>query len=208
MTPTGAALLAHFAQPVQNIPLGRALGTGYGAGDADTNDPNVLRSTLMDLRDENTGDLVEILETNVDDVSGEVLGNLFGRLLELGARDVTISPITMKKGRPGHLVRVVTPPHKSAELAREVMKETGTLGIRVLTARHRFTALRRMDSVSFDLRDQTFETAVKIATDGSGALLHVSAEYEDCRKISQTTGLPLKEVIRKAESEAWKRFGA
>ncbi len=206
LTPTGAALLAHFTRPVANIPLGRALATGYGAGDADTADPNVLRTTLMDLRDEITGDRVEILETNVDDVSGEVLGNLFAKLLELGARDVTISPISMKKGRPGHLVRVVTSPHRSAELARKIMKETGTLGVRVLTARHRFTALRHMEQVSFRVEERNWETAVKIATDGSGEILHVSAEYEDCRRIAETTGLPLKEVIRKAEEEAWKRF--
>lgn len=206
LTPTGAALLAHFARPVDNIPLGRALASGYGAGDADTANPNVLRTILMDLRDETTGDLVEILETNVDDVSGEVLGNLFGRLLELGARDVTISPVMMKKGRPGQLIRIVTPPWKSAELAREVMKETGTLGVRVVTARHRFTALRRMEQVTFTLLGETFETAVKIASDGSGEILHVSAEYEDCRKIADEAGLPLKEVIRNAEEAAWKRF--
>lgn len=207
LTPTGTAILAHFATPIENIPLGRALATGYGAGDADTEDPNVLRTVLMDLRDDTTGDLVEILETNVDDVSGEVLGNLFDRLLELGAKDVTVTPVTMKKGRPGHVIRVVTAPHDSASLAREIMKETGTLGIRVLTARHRFTATRRMDRVSFALGGERFETPVKIAADQSGEVLHVSAEYENCRKIAGTTNLPLKEVIRRAEEEAWKRFG-
>lgn len=207
LTPTGAAILAHFAKAVENIPLGRTLATGYGAGDADMEDPNVLRTVLMDLRDHTSGDLVEVLETNVDDVSGEVLGNLFDRLLDLGAKDVTVTPVTMKKGRPGHVIRVVTAPQMSAALAREIMKETGTLGIRVLAARHRFTATRRMDRVTFSLGEGSFETPVKIATDQSGEVLHVSAEYEDCRKIAGITGLPLKEIIRRAEEEAWKRFG-
>lgn len=207
LTPTGAAILAHFARPIDNVPLGRALATGYGAGDADTEAPNVLRTVLMDLRDDTSGDLVEVLETNVDDVTGEVLGNLFDRLLELGAKDVTVTAVTMKKGRPGHIIRVVTAPCLSAALAREIMKETGTLGIRVLTARHRFTATRRIELVTFSLGMETFETPVKIAADQSGVVLHVSAEYENCRKIANATNLPLKEVIRRAEEEGWRKFG-
>ncbi|MDO9509476.1 MAG: LarC family nickel insertion protein, partial [Thermovirgaceae bacterium] len=159
LTPPGAALLAHFARPVDNIPPGRALAIGYGANnDAET--PDLLRTLLMDLEDGIPGDLVEVLETNVDNVSGEILGNLFDRLIKLGARDVTISPVTMKKGRPGHLIRVVSHPYTSAALAREIMRETGTLGIRVMTGRHRFAATHRMGSVTLSIGGESFETPV------------------------------------------------
>ncbi len=206
LTPAGAALLSHFAQPVDSFPLGRALALGYGAN-SEAEISNLLRTLFMDLKDDDPEDLVEILETNVDNVSGEILGNLFDRLLALGARDVTISPVTMKKGRPGHLIRVVSFPHTSAALAREIMRETGTLGVRVMTGRHRFTATRRIDSVTFFIGEDRFEVPVKIASDQSGEIFHISAEHEACRKIADSARLPLREVMRRAEEEAWKRFG-
>lgn len=207
LTPTGAAILAHFAAPVHTLPLGKALATGYGAGDAETDRPNVLRTLLMELQEETWGDRVDILETNVDDVSGEVLGNLFDRLMGLGARDVSIIPLTMKKGRPGHLVRVVTFPENSSTLAREIMRETGTLGIRILPAVHRFTAERSIRAVTLSIGSDTAEIPVKIACDQGGSILKLSAEYEDCRLFAERTGLPLKDILRRAQEEAWRVFG-
>jgi TIGR00299 family protein len=207
LTPTGAALLSHFAAPVRNLPLGRALATGYGAGDAETDRPNVLRALLMELQEEPWGDRVDILETNVDDVSGEILGNLFDRLMGLGARDVSIIPLTMKKGRPGHLVRIVTFPENSSTLAREIMRETGTLGIRVLPAVHRFTAERSIRTVTLSIGNETAEIPVKIACDQEGAIMKLSAEYEDSRVFAERTGLPLQEILRRAQEEAWRTFG-
>jgi len=134
------------------------------------------------------------------------LGNLFDKLLSIGARDVVIIPVTMKKGRTGHIIKVITKPEHSAKIAREIMKETGTLGIRVIPTRHRFVADRRMDSVNIMFSDEVFDIAVKIAQDQSGEILHISAEYEDCRKVADKVGIPLKEVIRRVEGEAWGRF--
>lgn len=206
LTPTGAALLAHFSRPVRCLPLGVALGSGYGAGDADTERPNVLRALLMDLEDGHWGDAVDILETNVDNVPGETLGYLFDRLMTLGALDVSIIPATMKKGRPGHLVRIVSAPGKSASLAREIMRETGTLGIRVMPALHRFTAERTFESVSVSIEGEIVAVPVKIAKDQQGQVLNVSAEYENCRVLAEKTGIPLKELMRRVQEEGWKRF--
>jgi uncharacterized protein (TIGR00299 family) protein len=202
LTPTGAAILAHFAAPVRTLPLGRALATGHGAGDAETDRPNVLRTLLMELETDTWGDRVDILETNVDDVSGEILGNLFDRLMGLGARDVSVIPLTMKKGRPGHLVRVVTSPEKSSVLALEIMRETGSLGIRVLSGVHRYTAERRMCSVSLSAGNETMDIPVKIAFDQGGEILNISPEFENCRAFAEKTGLPLREVMRRAQAEA------
>jgi hypothetical protein len=207
LTPTGAALLSYFAKPIDNLPKGKVLSIGYGAGDADTEDPNVLRSMLVEINDILTKDQIEVLETNVDDVTGEVLGNLFDKLLAAGARDVAITPTIMKKGRSGHIIKVITKSQNSERVAREMMKETGTLGIRVIPTAHRFVADRRMDNVEISLKGEEFISAVKIAQDRSGEILHISAEYENCRKIADKVGLPLKEVIRRVEEEAWGKFG-
>ncbi|WP_406670089.1 nickel pincer cofactor biosynthesis protein LarC [Methanolobus sp. ZRKC4] len=206
LTPTGAALLSYFAKPLENLPRGKVRSVGYGAGDADTEDPNVLRSMIMDVQDTLSRDTIEILETNVDDVTGEILGSLFEKLLSVGARDVTITPATMKKGRSGHIIKVITKPENSDRVARELMKETGTLGIRVIPTRHRYVADRRMDRVNISVGSREFKVAVKIAQDKSGEILHMSAEYEDCRRVADKIGLPLKEVIRRVEEEAWGKF--
>lgn len=206
LTPTGAAILAYFAKSLENLPKGTVSSVGYGAGDADTEDPNVLRSMIMNVEDTLSRDTIEILETNVDDVTGEILGSLFEKLLSVGARDVTITPATMKKGRSGHIIKVITRPEHSDRVARELMKETGTLGIRVIPTRPRYVADRRMDRVSINIGSQQFEVAVKIAQDRSGEILHMSAEYEDCRRVAEKVKLPLKEVIRRVEEEAWGRF--
>ncbi|OPY22369.1 MAG: hypothetical protein A4E24_00019 [Methanomethylovorans sp. PtaU1.Bin093] len=207
LTPTGAAILGHFARPVENYPKGKVLSVGYGAGDADTEDPNVLRSTLIDTEDDLSRDSIEVLETNVDDVTGEVLGNLFEKLLSIGAKDVAIVPATMKKGRTGHIIKVITRPEHSAAIAREIMRETGTLGIRVIPTKHRYTADRRMDSVRVVIWGKAYDIPVKIAEDHNGEILHISAEYEDCKRVAKELNLPLKDVIRKVEEKAWNIHG-
>ena len=102
MTPTGAAILTHFARPLEAFPQGRVISIGYGAGDSELAGPNVLQGIVSELDSCLIPDIIEVLETNADDVSGEVLGNLFEELLAMGARDVAILPATMKKGRPAH----------------------------------------------------------------------------------------------------------
>ena len=207
LTPTGAALLAHFARPAAGFPLGKSVSAGYGAGDSETEQPNVLRSVLMELSSAFSEDRVDILETNLDDVSGQVLGHLFERLPALGAKDVSVSPLTMKKGRPGHLLRVLAEPDKSQALALEIMKQTGTLGIRILPSVQRFTAQRSFRGVSFPLGEEEARIGIKAAFSPDGRLLNLSAEYEDCRQVAEKTGLPLREILRRAEEQAWRTFG-
>ena len=207
LTPTGAALLSYFSEPIQDIPHGRVISTGYGAGNADLENPNVLRTMIMDIGEHISTDSIEVLETNVDDVSGEVLGNLFDKLMTIGARDVTIIPATMKKCRPGSIIRVITKTENSSKIAREIFRETGSLGIRVMPTKHRFIADRRIDTVDLDIAGKTIECRVKIAEDKSKEIMHISAEFEDCKEISLSTGIPLKEVIRRVEEKGWDSFG-
>ena len=206
LTPTGAAILSHFAKPVEAFPQGRAIAVGYGAGDADLVGPNVLQGVLLEPDAHLIQDIIEVLETNADDVSGEVLGNLFEELLTMGARDVAIIPATMKKGRPAHIIKVIAKPEDSAKLARKIIIETGSLGVRVMPARHRLMAARYIEMIKVELDGQEFETAVKIARDSEGVLLNISAEFEDCKKIAKVSGVPVREVMRRAEEVARKLF--
>jgi len=206
LTPTGAAILTHFARPLEAFPQGRVISIGYGAGDSELAGPNVLQGIVSELDSCLIPDIIEVLETNADDVSGEVLGNLFEELLAMGARDVAILPATMKKGRPAHVIKVIAKPEDTAKLARKIIIETGSLGVRVIPTRHRLMAARRIESVKFEVEGQIYESAVKIARDSEGMLLNISAEFEDCKKIAKTTGIPVKEVMRKAEETARKLF--
>lgn len=206
LTPTGAAILAHFARPVETFPQGRVISIGYGAGDSELAGPNVLQGVLSELDSCLVPDIIEVLETNADDVSGEVLGNLFEELLAMGARDVAILPATMKKGRPAHVIKVIAKPEDTAKLARKIIIETGSLGVRVIPTRHRLMAARRIESIKFEVEGQVYEAAVKIARDSEGVLLNISAEFEDCKKIAKTSGVPVKEVMRRAEETARKLF--
>ncbi len=166
----------------------------------------MLQGVLIEPDSHLVPDIIEVLETNADDVSGEVLGNLFEELLSMGARDVAIMPATMKKGRPAHIIKVIAKPEDSAKLARKIIVETGSLGVRVMPARHRLTASRNIERIKIDLEGQEFETAVKIARDSEGVLLNISAEFEDCKKIAKTSGVPVREVMRRAEEAARKLF--
>ncbi|WP_406656965.1 nickel pincer cofactor biosynthesis protein LarC [Methanolobus sp. ZRKC2] len=203
LTPTGAAILSHYAKPIENMPQGKAVSIGYGAGKANIDNPNVLRIMITEIEEPISTDRVEVLETNVDDVTGEVLGNLFDKLLKLGARDVVIIPATMKKGRPGSIIKVITRPEDSPKIAREIIRETGSLGIRVLSTKHRFVANRKITTIEVDICGQVFECRIKVAEDKNGEIMHISAEYEDCKKLSQATGMPLKEIIRRVEETSW-----
>jgi pyridinium-3,5-bisthiocarboxylic acid mononucleotide nickel chelatase len=206
LTPTGTAILSHFAKSVETFPQGKVISTGYGAGNFELAGPNVLQGVLSELDSYLIPDIIEMLETNADDVSGEVLGNLFEELLAMGAKDVAILPATMKKGRPAHVIQVIARPEDTAKLARKIIIETGSLGVRVIPSHHKLIASRRMESVKFEVDGQVYEAAVKIASDSEGILLNISAEFEDCKKIAKSSRVPVKEIMRKAEEAARRLF--
>jgi len=206
LTPTGAALLAHFVNEKESCPQMRTEHIGYGAGSSDPPIPNVLRIISGEIDDALISDRIEMLETNVDDVTGQVLGNLIDLLLEAGARDVSIIPATMKKGRSGHIIQVIAKPEDSQKLARRIIEETGSLGVRIIPVKHRFIAQREMGEVKLAIKGREFGVSIKIARDLRGVLLNISAEFEDCKKVSRESGISVRDVIRLAEEEGWKVF--
>ncbi len=214
LTPTGAAILAEFADEVASeYPLIRAEAAGYGSGAKDLEIPNLLRGVVGDLVAEEEArpahpdqDRVVQLETNVDDVTGEVLGNLLDLLMEEGALDVAIVPALMKKGRPANIVQVIARREEMDRLARIVMRETGSLGIRIFPSLHRFVARREERTIEVEIEGQVFPVRVKVSLFGDERI-QIKAEHEDCRRIASEVGLPLREVSRRAEERAWREMG-
>jgi hypothetical protein len=201
LTPTGAAILAEVAEGVADLPTLRVRESGYGAGGYDFDDhPNVLRA----IRGDGTGGLrrddITVLETNLDDATPEVLGSLQETLGDVGARDVTVLPATMKKSRPGHLVKVIAKPEDAERVARRLAEETGTLGVREHGAGHRWVAERAFETATVTVDGTDYEVAVKVASDLDGAVYDRSAEYDDALAVARETGLSVREVCRRAEA--------
>jgi uncharacterized protein (DUF111 family) len=207
LTPTGAAILAHVAEGVDRLPEMTVEASGYGAGGYSfESHPNVLRALVGEAPGGLSRDSITVLETNIDDASPEILGGLQETLAEVGALDVSIVPLTMKKSRPGHLVKVIVKPEDAQRVARRLAEETGTLGIREHGAGHRWIADReqRTATISYDGID--YEVSVKVASvDGDTA--DVSAEYDDALAVARETDLPVRAVMRRAEAAVWSESG-
>ena len=200
LTPTGAAILAHFAEGVDSLPPLKLDSSGYGAGGYTFPDhPNVLRALVGDGSGRLTREEITVLETNLDDAPPEILGGLQETLKAAGARDVSILPATMKKARPGHLVKVVVKPEDADRVARKLAEETGTLGIREHGAGHRWVASRSFETAPLDVDGTQYDVAVKIASDAAGDVYDYSAEYEDALAVALETSLSVRDVMRRAE---------
>jgi uncharacterized protein (TIGR00299 family) protein len=201
LTPTGAAILAHVAEGTERLPSLDITESGYGAGDhAFPDHPNVLRALVGESRGSLTRDEIRVLETNLDDASPEMLGGLHESLQAAGARDVSVIPTTMKKSRPGHLVKVIVKPEDARRVARRLAIETGTLGVRETGARHRWVADREFETVEIEVEGTEYEVAVKIASDSEGEVYDVSAEYDDASAVAAETGVAVREVMRQTEN--------
>ena len=137
-TPTGAAIAATLACGFGPLPAMRISAIGYGAGDRDFKEqPNVLRVLIGEKTAAREATLVSVIEANIDDSSPQVLGYAMERLMEAGALDASLSPLQMKKNRPGSLLRVIARPEDQEKLAQIVFAETSTLGLRIYTAERR-----------------------------------------------------------------------
>jgi hypothetical protein len=143
-------------------------------------------------------DTVDLLETNVDDVSGEVIAHAIARFMEAGARDASATPVIMKKGRPGFLIRVISLPETSAQLAELMALELGTLGVRCIPAVHRFIAERTIGEVMVAIGSQSRRMPVKCGR-MHGRIYLVKAEYGPAEAWARELGIPVRDVIRSVE---------
>ena len=199
-TPTGAALittLAVFSRPAFSVDR---VGLGLGTKDP-TGFPNALRVWLGDMAQEETASSTQqgqvvLLETNLDDVSGLVLGYTQERLFAIGALDVWNTPIQMKKNRPGTVLSVLVPKDKEQEASELILRETPTLGIRTRTV-DRYVAGRQMVSVDTDFGPVTVK--VKIL---EGEPISAAPEPDEIRRIALETGIPFQEIYQRATESA------
>jgi uncharacterized protein (TIGR00299 family) protein len=203
-TPTGAALLAEFSTLDPGTVRGYTiLATGYGAGSRDPHyAPNVLRVMLVKTTGTSAAlsqDTVDLLETNVDDVSGEVIAHALARFMEAGARDASAVPVIMKKGRPGFLIRVISLPETSAKLAELMALELGSLGIRCIPAVHRFIAERTVEEVDVEINGETRKVPVKAGWI-HGRIYLVKAEFGPAQTWARELDLPVRDVIKAIEA--------
>jgi len=194
-TPTGLAVLSVLAQDFCALPVMRPVAIGYGAGTADPSGwPNALRVFLGEPVPAVLGeqDVIVQLETNLDDLNPQAYETVMARLFEAGAVDVTLAPVIMKRGRPGIVLTALAPPPKADAVAAVVLAETTSLGVRLQEVRRRLLA-RQMESVP--LRGGTVR--IKVATVGRGRT-KASPEYQDCKRIADQTGRPVREIMDEA----------
>ena len=205
LTPTGAAIFVNIVhQFLDTYPDIRAESVGYGAGSREITLPNALRGVIGEIKVHHlTPDRVVQLETNVDDVTGEVLGNLIELLMQAGALDVSIVPALMKKGRPGNVITVIARQDDSENLTRLIMNETGSLGLRIFPSVHRNVAKRESRTMTVGINGSLYQASVKVSRLGD-TVLNIKPEFEDCKKIATKTGLPLRTVIKRLEDEGKK----
>jgi uncharacterized protein (TIGR00299 family) protein len=195
-TPTGAALLSALASSFGPLPTMVVTASGFGGGSCELDDlPNCTQVVLGRRAADaavGAGQPALVLETNLDDVTGEQLGYAVAAALEAGAFDAWVSPVTMKKGRPGHVLHVLTDPAHLDRLRHVMQRTTGTFGLRA-SAVERWPAARSFDQVTID------GMVVRMKIGGGRA----KPEFEDIAQIATATGVPVREVASRAE-EAWR----
>jgi uncharacterized protein (TIGR00299 family) protein len=194
-TPTGAAILAANAVGYGPLPALTIEATGFGAGSRDIDGlPNVTQVVLGQPAIPRTPNQpVTLLEVNVDDATGETLAHTVSALLEAGAHDAWVAPIVMKKGRPAYTVSALADLALADQVSKVLMAETGSLGVRSHTL-ERSPAARDADEVEVE----GLPVRVKVSAG------RVKIEHDDAARAARRTGLPLREVVSRAEA-AWRR---
>ena len=193
-TPTGAALLAHFADSFGDMPLMAVQDMGVGIGTKSFEQANCVRVFLGDAEDEAEDSILELV-CNIDDMTPEALAFACTRLLELGALDVYTTAGTMKKGRPGHVLTVLCRPEKEEELALQILTQTTTNGLRVRRCGKYF-----LTPGMGKVRTRWGDVLVKTAK-GYG-ITHMKPEYEDVVRLAREENVPYQRI----EKEVMKRL--
>ena len=196
-TPTGISVLANLVQSfVQAFPSVVPLVVGYGAGKIQLEGtPNILRVVIGErIGTDTDGDLVMVLETNIDDLPGEMLGHTLTRVMEAGAKDAWITPAHFKKNRPGQVLHVLCEPARSERLSTLIMEETGTLGVRYQLW-NRFTLDREVRTITMSLAGKAVAAKVKFSKDHAGKTMNVKPEFDDVQAIARELSLPARQVF-------------
>jgi uncharacterized protein (TIGR00299 family) protein len=199
ITPTGAAILAEFGESFGAMPALKPLQIGYGAGSRESgNRPNVLRAVLGELEtpaaDGWESDTISRIETNLDDLSPEITGAAMEKLFAAGALDVFLTPIQMKKNRPGTQLTVLCETEDASRLAGIILLETTSFGVR----------MDRLDRLKLERKFEVVQTPfgeieVKLGLKGD-EVIQIAPEFDSCLAASERTGTPLRTVYEAARA--------
>ncbi len=197
ITPTGAAIAREFAESFGPMPRMEIERVGYGIGTRDlAQRPNVLRAVLgkpsLSEANEFESDTIIEIETNLDDLSPELTGAAMERLLALGALDVTLTPVQMKKNRPGVQLSVLCEPALEQKIVQALLTETSAFGVR-RSEKRRYKLERRFEKVE----TRFGEISIKLGL-LKGAVVQVAPEFESCRAASERTDQPLRLIYQAA----------
>lgn len=200
VTPTGAAIVKTLASRFGSFPAMTVSTSAYGAGSLDLpSQPNVLRLVVGDAAAPDrqdclsyTPEMISVIEANLDDLNPQVFGYVMDRLFAAGALDVFGTPVQMKKGRPGMVLTVLARPEQASEMTKIIFDETTTIGVRMREERRQVLQRR-----SAAVQTPWGEVRMKIAN-LNGTITNFAPEYEDCRRIAEEKGVPLKSVMQEA----------
>ena len=200
-TPTGVAMMGHFAKKFISMPMMTILNSGFGAGSHIIQEkPNLLRLILGEVMGTGTEERIAVIETNIDDMNPEFYEYVMESLFTAGAVDVFLTPIHMKKNRPAVKLTVLTLKEKRDDMVKILLSETSTFGVRCYEM-ERFTLERKLTTVT------TPYGKVKIKMGClNGDVLQIAPEYEDCKRISRSKKVSLKMVYDSAQQLANKKF--
>ncbi len=187
VTPTGAAIIAELAEDFTYLPTMTTQKIGWGAGTKDLKIPNVLKVYLGEMENENE-DFV-VMETNIDDCSGEILGYTQEKLFQNGALDVFYTPIFMKKNRPAYRLTVACRKEDMYKLQNIMFKETTTIGIR-----YRYEYRTELGRIETEI--DTKYGKLKVKKVNSNGEKFIYPEYESMKKLAEKNNIPLKELYK------------
>ena len=200
VTPTGAAIITTLAKDFGHVPPMEVEAIGYGAGHRDLPIPNLLRVSIgkaLEPREHGyEEDVVTVVEANIDDMNPEFYEHVMARLFDRGALDVFLTPIQMKKGWPAVKLSALVKEADLDEMLNAFFEETTTLGVRLYQARR-----RKLARENVLVETKYGKVSVKVGKLGD-IVKNVSPEYEDCRRIAEREGIPLKEVYEEARRAA------
>ncbi len=194
-TPTGAAVVAALSRGVLRDTTIDVRKVGYGAGTKELGRlPNLLRIVIGEIGSVSEEDHVLLVETNMDDINPQLIPHLIEELLAAGATDAFVTPVLMKKGRPGFVLSVLMSESRLEELSSVIFAESTTLGLRIQTIR-RSKVHREIKTA------QTSFGEVKVKESSVDGRMRVSVEFEECKRIAAEKGLPLKDVMLRINAE-------
>jgi uncharacterized protein (TIGR00299 family) protein len=208
-TPTGAAMLVNLVQgSVNYYPSIAPEKIGYGAGIKKFEGfPNVVRVVIGTSSTvyETIKDIVYVVETNIDDASGELVGNVIEQLSDI-AKDVTVISGTTKKNRPTYLIKIISESTQLNNVLELLFNESGTLGARVQEV-ERIVLPRDIVTMSVNINGNVLDVRVKIVKDSSGQITNVKPEFEDIKVIATRCQIPVKKAMDQVKAEVIKKLG-